>query len=231
MIGASLPIVAIIGALLGAVVLTGIVMFVIVPIFKGIGFLLGHFGRFIGGMFRDTFRFIGAIPAAIVFSTLSVLNVIIGRWSASAHFGANVQHEIKTMASCLYRVVIGHPLRLIGLGSMLEGIEERVPAAVAEAPGRERPSRRIGQFDGYTIVGSLPGGGSGGRLYVAEPSPAKRERIVRQMGRCPDRVVIKSFAIGDGSSLPQIVRESRARRGARQIGLIIEHEQTHHRIL
>jgi len=226
MVGATIPIVAIIGALVGAVLLTGIVMFVIVPIFKAIGFLLGHLGRFIGGMFRDTFRFIGAIPAAIVFAAFSVLNVVIGRWSASAHFGANVQHELKTMASCAYRVVLGHPLRLVGLGSMLEGIEERVPAAVAEAPGREKPSRRAGQFDGYTIVGSLPGGGSGGRLYVAEPSPAKRERIVRQMGRCPDRVVIKSFAIADGSSLPQIVRESRALEGARQIGLIIEHELT-----
>ncbi|MCC6908960.1 MAG: hypothetical protein IT430_13535 [Phycisphaerales bacterium] len=220
------PIVAVIAALVGAVLLTGIVMFIIVPIFKGIGFLLAHLGQFIGGMFRDIFRFIGAVPAAIVFATLSVLNVIIGRWSASAHFGANVQRELKTMASCVYRVGIGHPLRLIGLGSMLEGIEQRVPAAVAESPGRERPSRRAGQFDGYTIVGSLPGGGSGGRLYVAEPSPAKRERIARQMGDCPDRVVIKSFAIADGSSLPQIVRESRALEGARQIGLILEHELT-----
>lgn len=224
MVGVAVPIVAIIGALVGAILLTGIVMFIIVPLFKGIGFLLGHVGRFIGGMFRDTFRFIGAVPAAIVFALLSVLNVIFGRWSASAHFGSNVQHELKTMASCLYRVGLGHPLRLIGLGSILEGIEQRVPAAVAESPGREKPSRRAGQFEGYTIVGSLPGGGSGGRLYVAEPSPAKRERITRQMGDCPDRVVIKSFAIADGSSLPQIVRESRALEGARQIGLILEHE-------
>ncbi len=223
------PIVAVIAALVGAIILTGVVMFIIVPLFKAIGFLLGHIGQFIGGMFRDIFRFVGAIPAAVVFALLSVLNVVIGRWSASAHFGANVQHEIKTMASCLYRVAISHPLRLIGLGSMLEGIEQRVPAAVAEAPGRERPSRRAGQFEGYTIVGSLPGGGSGGRLYVAEPSPAKRERITRQMGACPDRVVIKSFAIADGSSLPQIVRESRALEGARQIGLIIEHELTEDR--
>ncbi len=220
------PIVAIIAALVGAIILTGIVMFVIVPLFKAIGFLLGHIGQFIGGMFRDIFRFVGAIPAAIVFALLSVLNVIIGRWSASAHFGSNVQHELKTMASCVYRVAISHPLRLIGLGSMLEGIEQRVPAAVAESPGREKPSRRAGQFEGYTIVGSLPGGGSGGRLYVAEPSPEKRSRITRQMGACPDRVVIKSFAIADGSSLPQIVRESRALEGARQIGLIIEHELT-----
>lgn len=229
MVGIAVPIVAIVGALVGAVVLTGIVMFVIVPLFKGIGFLLGHLGRFIGGMFRDTFRFVGAIPAAVVFAVLSVLNVIIGRWSAGAHFGANVSREIRTMFSCLYRVCLGHPLRLIGLGPMLEGIEERVPAAVAEAPGSDRPSRRAGQFDGYKIVGSLPGGGSGGRLYVAEPLPEKRQRIERQQGACPERVVIKSFAIADGSSLPQIVRESRALEGARQIGLIVEHELTEDR--
>lgn len=226
MVGVAVPIVAILGALVGAVLLTGIVMFVIVPVFKGIGFLLGHVGRFIGGMFRDTFRFIGALPAAVVFAVLSVLNVVIGRWSAGAHFGANVQREIKTMASCLYRVCLGHPLRLIGLGPVLEGLEERVPAAYAEAPGRDRPSRRVGQFDGYKIVGSLPGGGSGGRLYVAEPLPEKRRRIEHAQGECPERVVIKSFAIADGSSLPQIVRESRALEGARQIGLIIEHELT-----
>lgn len=226
MVGVAVPVVAILAALVGAVVLTGIVMFVIVPVFKGIGFLLGHVGRFIGGMFRDTFRFIGAVPAAVVFALLCVLNVIIGRWSAGAHFGANVSHEIRTMLSCLYRVCLGHPLRLIGLGPALEGIEERVPAAVAEAPGSDRPSRRVGQFDGYKIVGSLPGGGSGGRLYVAEPLPEKRKRIERQQGECPERVVIKSFAIADGSSLPQIVRESRALEGARQIGLIIEHELT-----
>ncbi len=229
MVGVAVPIVAILGALVGAVLLTGIVMFIIVPLFKGIGFLLGHVGRFIGGMFRDTFRFIGALPAAVVFAVLSVLNVIIGRWSAGAHFGANVQREIKTMASCLYRVCLGHPLRLIGLGPVLEGLEERVPAAVAEAPGRDRPSRRAGQFDGYQIVGSLPGGGSGGRLYVAEPLPEKRRRIEHAQGECPERVVIKSFAIADGSSLPQIVRESRALEGARQIGLIIEHELTEDR--
>lgn len=226
MVGVAVPIVAILGALVGAVLLTGIVMFVIVPVFKGIGFLLGHVGRFIGGMFRDTFRFVGALPAAVVFAVLSVLNVVIGRWSAGAHFGANVQREIKTMASCLYRVCLGHPLRLIGLGPVLEGLEERVPAAYAEAPGRDRPSRRVGQFDGYKIVGSLPGGGSGGRLYVAEPLPEKRRRIEHAQGECPERVVIKSFAIADGSSLPQIVRESRALEGARQIGLIIEHELT-----
>ena len=222
--GAPAFLLMVLGVLVLAVLFGTIVAFIIVPVFKGIGFLIMHVFGFIAGMLRDSFRAVGAIPAAVVFAVLSVLNVVIGRWSAAAHFGANVQHECKTFLACLYRVGVSHPLHLIGLGPMLEGIEQRVPAAVAESPGADRPSRRTGQFEGYTVVGSLPSGGSGGRLYIAEPTADKRARLERALGQCPQRVVIKSFAIADGSDLPQIVRESRALEGAKQMGLVLEHE-------
>lgn len=214
-----------------------IIAFILVPLLKGVGIGIGyifkfigaaimHVFTFIGGMFTDTFRAIGAVPAGIVFALMSVGSVVIGRWSSAAHFGANMQKEFKTFLACVYRVVLGHPLRLVFLNGLLEGLEQRVPAALAESPGADRPSRRTGQFDGYTIVGSLPGGGSGGRLYIAEPTDEKRDRIVKDFGHCPERVVIKSFAVADGSSLPQIVRESRALESAKKLGLILEHELT-----
>ena len=87
------------------------------------------------------------------------------------------------------------------------------------APNSEKPRRRTGTFEGYTIVGSLPGGGSGAKLYIAEPDEARR----RRNPDLPERVVIKSFALTEGSTLPQIVRESRALEAAKQLGLVFEH--------
>ncbi|HTE06358.1 MAG TPA: hypothetical protein VK824_09195, partial [Planctomycetota bacterium] len=40
----------------------------------------------------------------------------------------------------------------------------------------------------------------------------------------PATVVIKSFSLADGSTLPQIVRENRALAAARELGLVLEHE-------
>jgi len=223
------------GAIAAAVIAVVVFIFVLIPFLKGIGWLIGkvfwfvgacfsHIFHFIAGIFRDTFRAIGAVPAAIIFAVMAVLSVVVGRWSAAAHFGSNVQKEAKTFAGCVYRLAIGHPLRLLGLQPMLEGIEERVPAAMAEAPGADKPSRRMGVFEGYVIVGSLPGGGSGGKLYIAEPKIEKRGQIAKAFGECPDRVVIKSFAASEGSSIPQIVRESRALECAKQLGLVLDHE-------
>lgn len=225
----------IMGTLVGVAVVILVFIYVLVPILKGIGrlvtsmvwligSLIGNVFRFITGEIKDTLRLVGAMLAGLLFCLLSVGNVIIGRWSSASHFGTAVQNEIKTGGACLYRIAIGHPLRLFSLESALEGVEQRLPEAVAQAPGADRPNRRAGMFDGYNIVGSLPSGGSGGRLYIAEPSKDHAAKISKLFGGCPTRVVIKSFAISDGSSLPQIVRESRALESAKQIGLVLEHQ-------
>ncbi len=227
----------IVGTLVGVAAVILIFIYVFIPILKGVGklvtsivwlitALIGNIFRFIVGELKDALRIVGSIFAGALFSFLSVGNVIIGRWSSSAHYGAAVQNEIKTAGACIYRMAIGHPLRLFSLETALEGVEQRLPQAMAQAPGADRPSRRAGLFEGYNIVGSLPAGGSGGRLYIAEPSKEHRDRITKLVGACPDRVVIKSFAIADGSSLPQIVRESRALESAKQIGLVLEHQLT-----
>jgi serine/threonine protein kinase len=67
------------------------------------------------------------------------------------------------------------------------------------------------KFEGYSVIGSLPSGGSGAKLYIAKST--KNARVV----------VIKNFEISSGSQLPQIVRESRAMEAAKKLGLVLEH--------
>ena len=194
-------------------------------IFSGIGWLLRHIFEFIGGMLTDIVRFLGAIIAGVVLVPLVLLNVMIGRWSAAGHFFRSIKRECNVGFTCLYRVALQRPLRFLLLGGLLEGIEQRVDEAWEAAPTSDKPSRRTGSFEGYTITGSLPGGGSGAKLYIAEPDDSLR----RRKPDFPKRVVIKSFAITDGSSLPQIVRESRALEAAKQLGLVLDHDMDEHR--
>jgi serine/threonine protein kinase len=212
------------------------VVFLAVPLFKGLAWILTNIGRgiawffthiftFIFGVLSNMVRAIGGVLTSIVFVPLIIGNVLIGRWSAASHFGRGFQDEVAGIGRSLYRAFIGHPAKFLLLGGLVEGIEQRIPHAVAQAPGADRPSGRTGQFDGYTIVGSLPGGGSGGRLYVADPDDRKRAAFSRA-GREVKQVVIKTFSLSDGSSLPQIIRESRALEAAKKLGLILDHELT-----
>ncbi len=204
------------------------IVWAVAGLFKAIGAVIMHVFRFVSGMIGDVVRSFGAVLTALLFTPLVLGNVVIGRWSAAAHYGRALKDEFGTLGHCLYRVVIGHPARFFLLGGLLEGVERRIPEAMAQAPGADRPSSRTGQFDGYTIVGSLPGGGSGGRLYVAEPDARKRAAFAKA-GHLIEQVVIKSFSLGEGSTLPQIIRESRALEAAKRLGLILDHELTESR--
>ena len=197
----------------------------IAGLFKGIGFLIVHVFEFVRSMIGDTLRFIGAVLAVVLLAPMTLINLVIGRWSAAGHFAESVKREFTVGALSLYRVALRNPLRLLFLHGLLEGIEQRVPEAMAAAPTSDRPSKRVGQFPGYTIVGSLRSGGSGAKLYVAGPEPA----VLAKYPGMPERVVIKSFALSEGSSLPQIVRESRALECAKQLGLVFEHGMDSHR--
>ena len=199
--------------------------FVVGGLFKGIGWVFMHLFEFVSGMLSDVVRFVGTILAIALLTPLSLVNVIIGRWSTAGHYADSVKREVGVASACLYRVCLRRPLKLVLLHGLLEGLEQRVPEAMGAAPGADRPSRRAGQFDGYTIVGSLRSGGSGAKLYIAEPSPAKQAKITNM----PQRVVIKCFAVSEGSSIPQIVRESRALEAAKQLGLVLDHSMDEHR--
>ncbi|MFG0285919.1 MAG: serine/threonine protein kinase, partial [Phycisphaerales bacterium JB039] len=218
------PILFILLLAVGAVVAAFAAVFILVPLFKGIGWVIRQVFRFVGGEISDLLRIIGAIITIPFLSLFTVGSVIVGRWSAASHFGRSIKDELVTMGAAIYRVVLGHPARLLCLTALTDGIENRLPNAIAEAPGRDKPGRRGGQFDGYTIVGSLPGGGSGGRLYVAEPDEMKRAAFTRRGLGAVEQVVIKSFSLSDGSSLPQIIRESRSLDAARDLGLVLEHD-------
>ncbi len=217
----------IVGGIFAAVLAVFLILFA-VKFFKGffraIGWVITHIFRFITGMISDVFRMIGAIFAAIALSLLVVLNVVIARWSNADHFGRALKDELSTASRALYRVCIGHPAKFLLLNGLTEGMEVRVANAVAAAPGPDKPSKRTGEFEGYTIVGSLKGGGSGGKLFVAEPDDRKRASFERRGITDVDQVVIKSFSLKDGSSMPQIVRESRALEAAKKLGLVLEHE-------
>jgi serine/threonine protein kinase len=194
------------------------------PVFQGIGWLVKHVFQYIGGTLSDAFRLIGALLVVLFTAPLAVGCVIIGRWSAAQHYGRAIVGELKSMGRSAYMIVVGRPARLLRAEGLVQGLEQRLPAVVAEAPTSDKPGKRTGQFDGYTIVGSLPGGGSGGKLYIAEPDAMKRAGFDRQGQPGVDRVVIKSFSLRDGSSMPQIVRESRALDAARKLGLVLEHD-------
>lgn len=214
------------GVLVGVVVAAAVVMYLIVPLFKAIGWVFARIFGFIGGEIADVARLIGAVVTVLVFVPIILGTVVVGRWSASAHFGRAMQRETATIGGCLYRIFLGHPARLFGLTPLTEGIEHRIPEVVRAAPGADKPSGRTAQFEGYKILGSLMGGGSGAKLYIAEPDAIKRATFERHGFGDVGRVVIKSFSIRDGSTLPQIVRESRALDAARRLGFVLDHDLT-----
>ncbi len=250
-------------------------IFLIIPLTRFAGRLV----TFIGTEFGEIFRLLGTILTSMVFVFLTLGNALIGRWPSAQHFGRALRAEIGAAVLCVYRIGIGHPLRLFGMQGLVEGLESRVPAALMGAPARPVPvhdpatffaphapsvavhspraadtaeseldargqplptgyrhlgaprSIAAGKFEGYEIIGTLPGGGSGSRLYVARPNAIKLAGFVRDGHHDVGDVVIKCFSISDGSSLPQIVRESRALEAARKLGLVLEHDLTGDRFL
>ncbi len=219
----------VLAVVLMAVAAAIIFVFILIPVLKLIGKLLGHIGRTLVDIVADALRFVGSVLVIPVFMLLTVGSVVFGRWSATGHYGRAVSSEFKSAGLNLYRVAIGHPLRLIGLGLVIDGFEKRLPEVVAAAPGRDKPRGRKNQFDGFTIVGSLAGGGSGARLYIAEPDDLKLAAFERRGISDAQQVVIKAFHLNEGSSLPQIIRESRALDAAKRLGLVLEHDLTEER--
>jgi hypothetical protein len=125
----------------------------------------------------------------------------------------------------VYRAGVRRPLELVWLGPMVRQVEDSVGTVIARAPGRDQRRGRD-EFPGYRVIEALPSGGSGARLWLAEPVRAKHERnpeIAREKRALPERVVIKSFALDHGTELPQLLRENRSLEAARRMGHVIEH--------
>ena len=190
---------------------------------RGIGRGGRHIGQFIKGEASDIVHIAGGIITSLVFVPMVLGSVVLGRWSKANHYGRALEREAVGVGTAAWRVALGHPARLFGLDNLIEGVERRIPDAMARAPGPDAPTRKD-RFEGYVITGSLPSGGSGARLFLAQAEPEKREQLAAAGMTVPDHLVIKSFSLNDGSSMPQIVRESRALEAARKLGLVLEHE-------
>jgi serine/threonine protein kinase len=193
-------------------------------LFTGIGKLFERLFNFIKGMIGDALRFAGHVVTALFYVPAIAFNIIRGHWSAANHYGRAIESECVGCCGCLYRLAVGHVATLLGLTPLTEGIERRVPEVMARAPGADKPGAGPNSFPGYTVVGSIPGGGSGAKLFLADASEAKRRELSKNGRQAPTRVVIKSFSLESGSTLPQIVRENRALAAARDLGIVLEHE-------
>ncbi|MCP3919847.1 MAG: hypothetical protein GY711_30305 [bacterium] len=222
---------------LAALAVPVLLVWVVVKVLQGVGFVLrtlfklvtgggSRVARFARGEIVDTLHFAGGMLTGGVILPLAIANLAIGRWSAAAHYGRALEDELTSAGLCLYRCAIGHPIRLVGLTALTEGLERRIPDLVSRAPRSKpapgKPKNRV--FEGYKVVGTLTAGGSGARLFLARPREAKVREFLARGQSDPGQVVIKSFALADGSTLPQIVRESRALEAARRMGLVLEHE-------
>ncbi|MEN0020977.1 MAG: hypothetical protein AAF747_08870 [Planctomycetota bacterium] len=224
-----MPIIGTLFIFIGSIFGLTLAIYLLVKFLGMLGVVISHVFAFVRGMVSDSLRFVGAVVTGIIFVPFIIGSIFIGRWSAASHFGRACRGELIAAGASLYRVALGHPARLVGLHHLTRGVEERIPAAMAGAPTRDRPSKRSGLFDGYTITGSLKAGGSGGKLYIATPDAARQAAFTRAGHAEVDRVVIKTFSLGDGSSLPQIVRESRSLDAAKKLGLVLDHQLNNER--
>lgn len=223
--------------------------FIIGGVARIIGGTLRHTGRFVKGVIVDSLQFAGSVLTASVVLPLATANLGLFRFRAAKHYGGAVEDELMNAMACLYRVGLGHPVRFLGLGALTDGLERRLPKLLEEEPrtgearrtastglfGRRRRSDRVAsngdalrrgdkpEFEGYTITEELRAGGSGARLFAAIPSAERASDLQARGIHAPGKVVIKAFDLGYGSTIPQIVRESRSLDAAKRLGLVLDH--------
>ncbi len=224
--GLLLTLIAVAFGIVALIAIVWLGVAILSKVFKVIGIVVSNIFSFVFGVIGDLARIVGSVVLVPILTLLIVGSVLIGRWSAASHYGRAFNAELSSIFLCIYRIGVGRPLRLVGLKDATEGLEQRLPQVMAAAPGRDAPSKkRVGMFEGYTITGSLQSGGSGSRLYIAEPDEMKLAAFERRGIDDLEQVVIKVFSLKDGSSLPQIIRESRALDAAKKLGLVLEHGQ------
>jgi len=202
---------------------------------SSVALAIGMVFRFVGAVITDSARAVGHLVTGVFTLPLMLANVALLRFRAVGHYFRALEDAFYGLIICVYRVAIGHPLRLIGLGALTESIEVSAPTLFAEEP-RTAPavpkvrskgaSNDPARFDGYKIEEELRAGGSGARLFLAHPTRAKVNELAARGVEIPGQVVIKAFDRRFGSTVPQIVRESRALEAARGLGLVVEHLTT-----
>jgi serine/threonine protein kinase len=215
----------VVAALVGSLVvgLVGGVLFLVWKVLRLAAGIVRHSLRFVRHELVDVVHTLAAAVTSLTMVPLAAANAVILRLGAARHYGRAILDEWKSVGVGLWRVALGNPLRALGLGRVADRMEHVLPDVMERAP---RARGRRATFEGYDVVGTLPSGGSGAQLFIARPRAATVRRF-HQAGRpLPKEVVIKSFALVTGSTLPQIVRESRALEAASRLGLVCEHQLT-----
>lgn len=227
---------AVIGVL---VAMVGVVffMYVFVLAVRATGGLVKGLFRFLGLEVRDLVVAAGALISCSIAGLMAAMSTLRGNRRAMLHFSAAAGEDARSFGLAMYRVVLGNLLRACRLTPIIDAIERRLPGLIRSAPGAtHKPAvgsgaRSTQKFEGYRIVGTLKSGGSGSRLYVAVPDEKRREAFEKAGHHGVTKVVLKCFSLGDGSSLPQIVRESRALDAAKRLGLVLDHELSAERFM
>ena len=224
--------------------LTAVVVGVVLLfLFKGMVLMVNVIGRivnFIFGVIADLIVLcmnILGVPFAAFFA---IVMLILGRWRSANGQARLLGDRLLRICTLIVSLKVLRPLRLFFLDDAAAYIAQRLPRQLPDGPtilatnsaskapsrhGTSIPDARVSEnipaesFPNFSIIGQLPSGGSGARLFVARP----QKRRGSGGTRLPETVVIKSFMLQDGSNLPSIVRESRALESAKRIGLVLEH--------
>ena len=177
----------------------------------------------------DLGNLVGSVIACVGLGLFSLARLLTLSPRASRVLFDSSSQELLAAVAALYRIALGHPLRLLGLQGIVSSLEERIPAALAASQTAGHPALPTTRadhqptFPGYEVLRELVAGGSGARLFVARPDRQHAALLSKRGRSLPDLVVVKDFALTSGSTLPQILRESRALEPAGRLGLVLDH--------
>ena len=186
--------------------------------------LLTHIGRTVASLGSDLVRAIGGLVVAVALVPIALARLVVLKPSAALEALASAGREARTAFLALLSAIVVRPLELVGFGALVRHVRRRLPAAMS-GPVDARGAGAGAEFEGYEILRELARGGSGARLFVAEPDARTRRRI----GLASGAVVIKSFDFDDGTHAADMVREGRSLDAARKLGPVLDHEATERR--
>lgn len=184
--------------------------------------LLKHVGRTLSRLLTDLVRFFGGAIVAVVLLPVALARLVIFRPKPALEaLNASGRESVIALKSLGCALVL-RPLELLGLSPLVGHVGTRMRVAL----GDERETRNApAEFPGYTVLRELARGGSGARLFVAEPDSRTRRKLKLPGGF----VVIKSFDFDEGTHAAEMLREGRSLDAARKLGLVLDHEASERR--
>ena len=184
--------------------------------------LLKHVGLTLSRLLTDLVRFVGGAIVALVLLPVALGRLVILRPGSALEALRASRHESVVALKSLGCAVALRPLELLGLSALVGHVGTRMRVALGdENEKRSSPA----EFPGYTVLRELARGGSGARLFVAEPDTRTRRKLMFPSGF----VVIKSFDFDDGTHAVEMLREGRSLDAARKLGLVLDHEASERR--